>query len=256
MSTLGTLTLSLKRQGQVICQNANFLFQAGECWGILGPNGAGKSTLLHALAGFDPIASKHIYLNEKKLTEWSAKTRAQKLGILFQESHFPFSQTVWEFCAASRFPHRAYFAKDSKSENDLITQALQTMELLTLRARDVTQLSGGEKRRLEIAALLIQAPDIYLLDEPANHLDLKYKHSVLQHFKLLTQTQSATVIMSLHDINHAVQFCNRVMMIFPNGEILQGTPETLLTEGNLSRLYQYPMQAIKQHSMTYWHSQY
>lgn len=111
------------------------------------------------------------------------------------------------------------------------------MELLHLRQAVVTQLSGGEKRRLAIAALLVQTPSIYLLDEPTNHLDIRHQLSIMQHFVSLAESKQAAVVMTLHDIRLARAYCSHIVLIFPNGETQQGTPEVLLTKSNLSELY-------------------
>lgn len=238
---LHTQHVSVKIGSKIICRDLNLDINPGDVWAILGSNGSGKTTLLHALAGFFPLAYGDIFLGENKLTQLSIKTIAQSIGILFQDFNLTFPQTVWEYCRAGRYPHLAYFKKDSAKDQQIVMHALQKMELDKLTHRPVAQLSGGEKRRLAIAALLAQTPSIYLLDEPTNHLDMRHQMSVLNHFRDLAATQSAAIILSLHDVNLAQQFCNHFLFLFPDGSTLQGSQQTLLTCENLTRLYQHPV---------------
>lgn len=226
---------------KMICENLTLHLQPGNVWGILGPNGSGKTTLLHALAGLNPLNQGEIWLGEDKLHALSPKTIAKHLAILFQDTHFTFPQTVWDYCCAARFPHLNYFKKESDEDIEIIKDALKIMDLIELKQQYITQLSGGEKRRLAIAAILAQTPAIYLLDEPTNHLDIRHQIKALNHFRQLAETQRVSVMISLHDINLAQQFCNRMLLMFPDGSTISGSPHETLTPTNLTRLYQYPV---------------
>lgn len=244
MNLLHTQNLQITIGKKIICRDLTLQIRAGEIWGILGQNGSGKTTLLHTLARLHPAMRGEIWVGEKKLKALSIKSLAQQIGILFQDFNDTFPQTVWEYCLAARYPHLAYFKKESAKDKDIVTQALQTMELCELIERKITQLSGGEKRRLALAAILAQTPLVYLLDEPTNHLDVRYQFHVLNQLKNMATTQTVAVMMSLHDINLAQQFCNRILLLFADGYVLQGCPEETLTQENLTRLYQFPIKRI------------
>lgn len=252
MNLLQAKNLTLCHGEKIICRHFNIQVAPGDIWGILGPNGCGKTTLLHALAQLHPVLEGEILLGNTPLKTISMKKIAQSIGILFQDFTAPFSQTVWEYCLASRFPHLAYFESESSNDKQIVKQALQTMELNDCMQRPIVALSGGEKRRLAIAALLVQAPQIYLLDEPTNHLDVRHLIKTVSHFKQLATNHSAAVLMSLHDINLAHQFCNRILLIFSDGTIKQGESHAILTEDNLSQLYQHPIKKIIQDGTSFW----
>lgn len=251
MIVLSTQQLYVRIGTKEICQDLNLTLRTGETWGILGPNGCGKSTLLHTLAGLHAPSSGSIFLHGQEITHLSVKSIARSLGILFQDTNTAFPQTVWNYCLAARYPHRAYFSKDSSGDKDLAMHALRQLELDHLLHRNIIQLSGGEKRRLAIAALLTQTPDIYLLDEPSNHLDVRHQSTVLNILHSLAKNASA-VMMSLHDANLAQRFCDQILLLFPDGGSMQGACKDMLTTANLSRLYQHEMCAIKQGNHTYW----
>lgn len=236
--------VSIKNGGTYLCQHFNFSLMPGEVWGILGQNGCGKTTLLHALAGLYPIEKGTVLINNHPSHLLSRKTLAQTIGLLFQEISTLLPQTIWDYCLAARYPHLAYFQKESELDRTIVRQSLQIMELMPLRHRLITTLSGGEKRRLAIAALLSQTPAIYLLDEPTNHLDIRHQIAALHHFRQLAKKSSATVVMALHDINLAQQFCDAVLLMFPAGNLLPGKARDILTADNLTRLYQHSIVPI------------
>lgn len=251
MSLLCTRELSIAMGNKVICHHLNLTIHPGEVWGILGPNGSGKTTLLHTLAGLQTPAHGQVWLQGKPLTTLTMKSIAQTLGLLFQDFNAVFAQTVWEYCLAGRYPHLPYFQKENQHDQALVRQALQTMELDHLLQRRITQLSGGEKRRLAMAVLLAQTPQLYLLDEPTNHLDVRHQTQTLRHFCELAKSDAA-VVMALHDINHAQQYCHRLLLMFADGSTLQGETRDVLTAENLSRLYEHPMTAIDHAQGRYW----
>ncbi|MBA3662466.1 MAG: ABC transporter ATP-binding protein [Gammaproteobacteria bacterium] len=215
--------------------------KACEIWGIVGPNGCGKSTLLHALCNLHKPDQGNIFLNNERLETLHPKAVAKQLGILLQEYQPLFPQTVLDYCLGARFPHLGYFERVAKQDKMLVQIALEQVDLLKQQQRTIHELSGGEKRRLQIASLLVQAPTIYLLDEPTNHLDIHYQIKILNLFANLAQNQHATVMMVLHDLNLVQAFCNHVLLIFPEGKTLQGETAEVMTETNLSLLYQHPI---------------
>lgn len=235
---LSAHNLAINIGGKMICRHLNLQINRGEVWGLLGPNGSGKTTVLHALLGIFPIMTGNIFLHDKNIKSFPIKSLAKYMALLFQDDKITFPQSVFEYCLASRYPHHAYFNCENEEDRQIVYHALQIMDIAHLHAKPLTQLSGGERRRLAIASVLAQTPQIYLLDEPTNHLDLHQQISVLQHFRNL---QDCAVIMSLHDINLAQQFCDHVILFFENGEIVIGKTETTLTENRLTHLYRHPI---------------
>lgn len=262
MIGLETEEMSIKIGKQTICQKLNLSLKPGEIWGILGINGSGKTTFLHTLAGLHPIQSGEIrlLLNHSdsdslrgySLSTLSPRLMAQWIGILFQDFTAAFSQSVWEYCKGGRYPHLNYLKKETKQDQQIVMQSLAAMELTAFAHRNILHLSGGEKRRLAIASLLAQSPQVYLLDEPTNHLDIYHQMRTLQYFKQLAKAHSATIVMSLHDINIAQQFCTHLLLLFANGTALQGPRSDILTTDNLSALYQYPLKRLCTESGVYW----
>lgn len=250
---LNTLNLTIQIAKKAICNKLTLSADSGDIWGILGPNGCGKTTLLQTLAGLTNPNYGEIFIKSKNLHTLSTKNRARELGILLQDTAFVFPQNVFEYCLTGRYPHLHGLAWEKSNDYETVSTSLKIMELENLLQQNVFTLSGGERRRLAIATLLAQTPSLYLLDEPTNHLDLRHQVIVLNHFKKLASENVNAVLMSLHDVNLAQQYCNKVLLLFGDGETLQGNTEDVLTQENLSRLYQHPLQAIFQnHKKPFW----
>lgn len=211
-------------------------FNAGEVWGILGPNGAGKTTLLHTLAGLLAPRSGQVLLEGKHLSALHRLQLAQQVGIMFQEHQDGFPATVLEAALMGRFPHLSAWEMESEHDLRIAYDALKTLDLAELADRSIATLSGGERQRAALAALMTQQPDVWLADEPTNHLDLHHQVEVMALLKAQANA-GKVVIMSLHDVNLAAQWCSHVLLLYPNQPPLCGRALDLLTRANLEPLY-------------------
>jgi len=214
MSILCANNLTLQLGNKNLFSHLDIQFAPGEIWGILGPNGSGKTTLLHALSGLHKPYDGHVSFQNKNLHALPLKTRAQHIGLLFQDSEYPFPSSVLETTMIGRHPFDgSWFKKYSSRDLQLAKDALKKVDLLNLQHHDVNTLSGGEKRRLAIATLLTQSPIVYLLDEPTNHLDIEQQLSVLSILKDLAKTQNKTIIIVLHDLTIIRAFCDKLLIL-------------------------------------------
>ena len=118
------------------------------------------------------------------------------------------------------------------------------MQLGDFLTRDVSGLSGGERQRVAIAALLTQSPELYLLDEPSNHLDISFQIKTLQILSDIVLKERRAMLMATHDINLAARFCDRILLLMGNGQHLEGPVNEVLTESALSRAFQFDIQKI------------
>lgn len=243
MSVLRAEGVEITVAGRCLCRGVQLAFEPGESWAILGGNGSGKTTLLQTLCGLRPPAAGTITLNDEALSTLSRRAIAQRLGLLLQESHDSFPSTVLETALSGRHPHLGRWQDEGEEGLTLARDSLTAMGLGEFETRMVQTLSGGERRRLAIATLLTQAPELMLLDEPLNHLDLHHQQQLLQ---LLQERASSggTIIMVLHDPNQAMRYCDKVLMLYGDGGWESGECKRLLTEESLSRLYHHPMQRL------------
>lgn len=243
-SVLKTEDLSVEIAGKNICNDLNIEINTGECWAILGQNGTGKTTLLHTLAGIHHAENGKIQLDNTPLTQLSPRNVAQLCGLLLQDYQDIFPATVMEAVLIGRHPHLSAWQWESDNDKAIAYDALNTVELATLAQRSIQTLSGGERRRVAIAMILALQPKLYLLDEPANHLDIKHQHQVLKLFSDKARHEDNAVMMVLHDVNLAARYCSHALLMYDNNEIETGTIEEVLTEEKLSKLYGHPIKQI------------
>lgn len=234
---LETRSLSLEIAGQRICQALSLSLLAGECLGVLGQNGTGKTTLLHTLARLRKAQDGEILLMGRSLNAWSRKALATRLGVLFQNSLDSMPATVGESVMMGRHPHLPDWQWESANDIAIARSALSAVNLDTLLERDVNTLSGGERQRLALAMLLAQQPQLYLLDEPGNHLDIAFQVKSMQLLREHVSIQGAALCMATHDINLASRFCDRVLLLMEGGEFLLGPAQEILNPDSLSRAF-------------------
>ena len=237
---LETRGLSVTIANKIVCQDLDLRLEPGTCLALLGPNGAGKTTLLHTLAGLRVPMVGEIFLGGTPLKSLTRRHIAQQLGLLMQQPEDSLPSTVLETALIGRHPHIDFWRWESHNDVKLARRALRMVGLDGLEQRSQNQLSGGERRRLDIATVIAQDPQVLLLDEPVQHLDLRHQIDLLTHFGRLAAEHRRVIVMSLHDVNLAARYCNRALLLFGQGETLLG-PTEVLSAASLSRLYHTPL---------------
>lgn len=232
-----------------VTADLGFTLQAGERLVILGRNGAGKTTLLHTLAGLRPPARGTIELCGAPLDAMDARRAARLRGLLPQHHLDAFPSTVLETALTGRHPHLARWSWEGAHDERIARAALAAVGLAQLAQRDVHTLSGGERQRLAIAALLAQQPLLYLLDEPLAHLDLNHQIAVLNLLAERARSDGVGIVMVLHDINLALRYGDRALLLFGDGSTEEGPVHTVLQAPALSRLYGHPLREIRDGAM-------
>lgn len=235
--------------GRVLVERLELDLQSGEMIAILGKNGAGKSMTLLTLAGLRDAESGRVLLGNEDICQSRRQLTAQRLALLPQVIDDIFPATVIDTALIGRHPHIGHFEWESTDDRGIAMQALQSMGLDTLSDRDILTLSGGERRRLAIAQVLTQTPDVYLLDEPSNHLDPQHQLDALHVFRQAADTGKG-VIASLHDVNLAARFADRCLLLFGDGRWEFGATGEILTETTLSELFATNMEAVNWRSQS------
>lgn len=237
MSTLSTHNLSVRIGNVEVCHDFTQTFAAGECWAILGRNGSGKTTLLHTLAGLRATQAGAVQIDNINIDTLPRRQRAQRLGLLPQDSHDSFPATVIETALLGRHPHLSPWGWESAQDHRIAQAALRQVGLAGWDARDIATLSGGERRRLALATLFTQDTDILLLDEPTNHLDLQHQVILLELLAERAREEHKTVIMVLHDLNLAARFADHCLLLYGDGALCAGPSEMILETAVLEKLY-------------------
>jgi len=235
MLELRQVTLAVA--GRTLCRNLSVRFEPGQNWVILGANGSGKTTLLHTLAGLRAPENGEVYLEGQPLAAMPQRRRARRVGVLLQDYETGLPATALEVALTGRHPHLDRWQWEDESDRDIARSALASLGLDGFEQRALATLSGGERRRVEIAALLTQDAPLCLLDEPTNHLDLQHQMQVLTLLAARTRQPGHLNVMVLHDINLAARFGSHVILMYGDGSVQAGPLAEILTRAHLERLY-------------------
>jgi iron complex transport system ATP-binding protein len=237
---LETQALGVHAGARELVRELSARFLPGELVAILGRNGSGKTLTLHTLAGLRAAAAGAVHLDGTPLAALSRRAVALRLGLLPQDLEEAFVSTVMESVLIGRHPHLAAWQWESAADERIAREALAAVDLSAFALRNTNTLSGGEQRRVAVAALLAQQVQTYLLDEPTNHLDPHHQLAVLSLFRGLADGGS-TVITTLHDPTLAARFADRALLLFGDGRWSLGPVRSALTAQTLSELYLTPM---------------
>lgn len=241
---LRTEALDVRIGQRTVCSGLELAVEAGSRWAILGVNGVGKTTLLTTLAGLRPAERGQVLVADTALARMTPRQRARRLGLMTQEDSFHISDpevTALEIALLGRLPHLDWWQAESRHDIELAHTALAAVGLSEIAGRPASHLSGGERRRLALAALLAQEVGLCLLDEPTSHLDM---HQQIALLDLLIGWDGRTLIMTLHDVNLATRYCTHVLLLFGDGAWCAGPVDEMLSAEVLSRLYHHPVQAV------------
>ncbi|MUZ62019.1 ATP-binding cassette domain-containing protein [Agrobacterium vitis] len=217
-------------------KNIDFTLTAGERLAILGPNGAGKTTLLRCLYRAVRPGEGRVLLDGQDVWTIDPRTVARRIAVVVQEMPADFPFTVEDIVMMGRIPWQKRAWKRSQSTGDDKARALHAMDHLhvtDLARRDFATLSGGEKQRVLVARALAQDPQLLILDEPSNHLDIRNQLEILD----LLRGLGITIVTTLHDINLAAGFATRAIILKDGQMIAEGCPRDVLTADHLSAAF-------------------
>ena len=236
-STLTTRNLSLSYDKTTIVQNLTLAIPSGKITALVGANGCGKSTLLRGLARLLKPAQGAVYLDGKSIAQCSTKDVAQQLGLLPQSPVAPEGLTVKDLVAQGRYPYQNWLQQWSSQDERYVQQALEITDLLELSDRPLDTLSGGQRQRAWIAMTLAQNTQILLLDEPTTFLDLAHQIEVLDLLHDLNQQQGRTIVMVLHDLNHACRYADYLIAMKAGQIFAAGDPQSVITAETVQAVF-------------------
>ncbi len=217
----------------------------GDFVGIIGPNGSGKSSLLRCIyRALRPNAGS-VLLDGLNVWEMKPQEAASKMAVVLQETSTEFDFTVLEMVLMGRHPHKQAMEGFTRKDVAMAQEALQKVGMLELQARPFTTLSGGEKQRTLVARALAQNAGFLVLDEPTNHMDIRYALDILDRIKKL----GVTTIAVLHDLNFAAAYCDHLYVLYKGRIHAHGRPEEVLTSALLKEVFEIGA-VVGQHPIT------
>jgi len=222
-----------------LLQDINFKVRKGEFLGIIGPNGSGKTTLLRAITKVLRPEKGEIILDGKDINHYGFKELARKIAVVSQKvDSFALNLTVKEYVLLGRIPFRKRFQfLETRRDKEIAHKALAITGILSLAQRPIAEMSGGEKQCAIIARALAQEPQVLLLDEPTTHLDIGHQIKILDLIRKLNKERQLTVIIILHDLNLASEYCERLLLLRGGKIYRMGSPEEVLTYPIIEEVY-------------------
>ena len=216
----------------------------GQITCIVGANACGKSTLLRALARLLKPKAGTVLLDGESIHRLPTKVVATRLGILPQSPIAPEGITVADLVARGRYPHQKWFRQWTTADEDVITDAMQSTGTIDLATRPVDELSGGQRQRVWIAMALAQGTDLMLLDEPTTFLDLAHQVEVLDLLVDLNLREQRTIVLVLHDLNHAARYSHHLIAMSAGHVVAHGTPAEVISEALVEEVFGLRCQVI------------
>lgn len=229
--------LTVNASGRRILDGITFCLEAGGLYGIIGPNGAGKSTLLAAISGVRRIDGGDVKVFGRPVASIPRRKLARRLAVLQQEALPGTAFTVREVTSMGRYPYQNWFGGRDEAGEALIDRVLETLGLSAYAHRRLGALSGGERQRVALAKVMVQDPELLLLDEPTTYLDIGYQIHLLDLVRDWQRSERRTAVAVLHDLNLAAQYCDRLLVLHEGRLAAEGAPSEVLTAETIRRVF-------------------
>lgn len=237
MNVLSAKNLETRYEKLTVFRDLNVEIQEGKVTTIIGPNGCGKSTLLKTMGRILKQKNGKVYLQGQDLHTIPTKQIAKQLALLPQNPIAPGELKVEELISYGRYPHRNNVNKISSQDKEIIEWAMDITKTSAFRTRQIGNLSGGQRQKVWLAMALAQKTEILLLDEPTTYLDMSHQLEVLQIVERLNRDHNCTVIMVLHDINHAARFSDEIIAMKEGKIVTTGSPVDIITNEVLKDVF-------------------
>lgn len=237
MKKLHAADLDLAYLDQVIVEGLHLEISPGKVTALVGRNGSGKSTILKALARLLRPKSGTVYLDGKSIFSQPTREVARSLAILPQAPDAPEGLTVEGLVWHGRYPHQKILGGRTEEDHRMVKWALQVTGTQELANRPLSALSGGQRQRVWIAMALAQGTELLLLDEPTTYLDMAHQLEVLELLKKLNQEENRTIVMVVHDLNHAARYADHMIAVLKGKVVEEGAPNEVLTPEMLEKVF-------------------
>ncbi len=242
MSAIELENVSFAYNGRPVLAGLSLRVARGERMALLGPNGCGKSTLLKLISGILTPYAGCVLLNGRRPGTIPRKELARSIAMVPQEFVVPFSFTVREIIELGRTPHLRRWGNYSFADQRFIDEAVEATGVMEISHRVFNELSGGERRRVMIAMALAQQPEVLLLDEPTQQLDISRQGEILNLIVELNTSRGITVVAAIHDLNLAARYFDRVVILHGRSIAADGPPSDVLAADFLENVYGGPLE--------------
>ena len=204
---------------------------------IIGPNGSGKSTVLKGLTRLLKVKRGAVYADGKDMQSFGAKELARMVGVLPQRHTAPPDFKVKDLVGYGRTPYHKWYERNTGDDARIIEWAMRETGVHDLRDKSIHECSGGESQRVWIATVIAQQPEILFLDEPTTYLDISHQLETMRLIKRLNRSSGIGVVMVLHDLSHALEFSDWIIVIKDGRVYSEGEPRDVVTPCMMREVY-------------------
>lgn len=216
-----------------VLKDVSLRVEDGAFVGLIGPNGSGKSTLMKLIYRVLDLKEGEIRVNGISVRDLPYRKSAQMMAVISQNNHMEFNFTVRDMVMMGRSPYKRRLEGNNAEDARIVDETLRLVNMSGYASRGMHELSGGEQQRVVFARALAQMTDILIMDEPLNQFDITYQLELMK----TVYDRNTTVLVSFHDLNMAALFCDYLYCIREGRIVAQGTPDEVLTEENIRRIY-------------------
>jgi iron complex transport system ATP-binding protein len=220
-----------------VLSDVSIVLERGDLVGLVGPNGSGKTTLIRLLSGLLPPERGSVLLGSEDIGRLKRRQIGRSIAVVPQGLQTPFGFSVYEMVMLGRTPHVRPLAGASRHDRAVVEETMRLMGTDHLAGRPFSDLSGGEQQRVIVSMALAQEPEVLLLDEPVVHLDINHQVEILELIKSLNREQGLTVLATMHDLNLAALYFDRLVLLDRGRVAAQGTPGQVLEEERIERVF-------------------
>lgn len=232
MLTLDNIQVSFAQRH--ILDGISAVVDKGGITAVMGPNGCGKTTLLRCIGGLLQPDAGRVLIDDTPVADYSARGLAQQLAFVRQHPLTDLEFSAFEIVLMGRNPYQRHLQNESQADWDIVERCMRQTGTWHLRMAKPSQMSGGELQRVMIARALAQETPLLLLDEPVSNLDIAHQLEIMY---LLSQAADKTILIVIHDLNLALQFCGRLMLLHDGKLLYHGPIAEGLTPQNIRLVY-------------------
>ncbi len=237
--------LTVGYKGRKIIDDLDLVIEKGKIYSIIGPNGCGKTTLMRTMSRNLKPQKGEILLAGSNIFTMGTKNVARKMAVLSQSNTTMSDATVSELVRYGRFAHKTWWKGSTAEDTGIVEWALEKTGMTGLAERKINALSGGERQRAWIAMAIAQKPEILLLDEPTTHLDICHQLEIMELVAKLNQEEGITILMVLHDLNHAARYSDEIIVLKDRRIFIKGDPWAVLANHVLEQVFRVEAQILQ-----------
>lgn len=209
----------------------------GKITSIVGPNASGKSTVLKAMTRLIDCKTGTVDISGVNIKKIAKKEFAKMVGVLPQKHDAPPDFKVKDLVSYGRVPYQKWYSNNSAEDDEIVDWAMRMLSVSHLKDKSINACSGGESQRIWIATVLAQQPEILFLDEPTTFLDIAHQLEMMKLVKQLNKESGIGIVMVLHDLNHALEVSDKIIVINNGLKYAEGTPYEVITKKMMKDVY-------------------